>query len=202
MSLQFPLMKTTRAGAKRPTAPSATPTVRVRRLEPTDSISALTRLLHRAYRKQMDMGLRPLAGRQDDETTRRRCASGECYVAVIDWDPDDGQTPERPAGVILFHEVEDAQGPPWFRRRDVDYFSQFAVDPDLQGLGIGQALLDRVERRALECGATELALSMAEPDTELMNYYLRRGFRFIEHWQWPYTNYRSAILSKTLRTGR
>ena len=39
---------------------------------------------------------------------------------------------------------------------------------------------------------------MAEPDTNLMQFYLRRGYRFIEHWQWPYTNYRSAILSKTL----
>jgi hypothetical protein len=31
-----------------------------------------------------------------------------------------------------------------------------------------------------------------------MQFYLKRGYRFIEHWQWPYTNYRSAILSKAL----
>lgn len=174
------------------------PAVRVRLLQPSDSISELTGLLHRAYRKQVDMGLRPLAGRQDDETTARRCTSGEAYVAAVDREPRVPGNPDRLVGVILFHEVEDAQGPPWFRRKEVDWFSQFGVDPDMQGHGIGRLLLERVERRALECGSTELACSMAEPDADLLNFYLRRGFRFIEHWQWPYTNYRSVILSKTL----
>lgn len=174
------------------------PAVRVRLLQPSDSISELTGLLHRAYRKQVDMGLRPLAGRQDDETTARRCTSGEAYVAAVDREPRFPGNPDRLVGVILFHEVEDAQGPPWFRRKEVDWFSQFGVDPDMQGHGIGRLLLERVERRALECGSTELACSMAEPDADLLNFYLRRGFRFIEHWQWPYTNYRSVILSKTL----
>ena len=36
------------------------------------------------------------------------------------------------------------------------------------------------------------------PDTKLYDFYIKRGFRFIEHWQWPYTNYRSCILSKRL----
>ena len=34
---------------------------------------------------------------------------------------------------------------------------------------------------------------------ELLDLMKKRGYRFIEHWQWPYTNYRSAILSKTLK---
>jgi hypothetical protein len=59
-------------------------------------------------------------------------------------------------------------------------------------------LLGTVERRAREDKAKELGLSMAEPDTDLMNFYMRRGYRFVEHWQWPYTNYRSVILSKAL----
>ena len=105
---------------------------------------------------------------------------------------------ERIVGTILFHEVEDAEGPPWFKRPDVDSFSQFAVDPGVQGKGIGRLLLDTAERRAAARGSRELGLSMAEPDTALMEFYLKRGYRFIEHWQWPYTNYRSAILSKTL----
>lgn len=68
--------------------------------------------------------------------------------------------------------------------------------PGLQGLGIGRRLLDRIN--APQLGAQELALSMADPDTNLRAYYNKRGYRFIEHWQWPYTNYRSCILSKTL----
>lgn len=166
-----------------------TDTLDVRLLAPTDSIEELTGLLHRAYAAQVAMGLRPLAGRQDAATTRKRCSSGECYVATLNG---------ALVGTILFHEVEDAKGPPWFQRSEVDSFSQFAVDPALQGKGIGQKILDTVERRAASAGARELALSMAEPDAALLNFYLRRGYRFIEHWQWPYTNYRSAILSKPL----
>lgn len=175
------------------------PNITIRRLAPSDSISELTQLLHRAYRRQMEMGLQPLAGRQDDATTLKRVFSGECYVAVRHVIRP-GEAPDhRLVGTILYHEVEEAEGPPWFHRPDVASFSQFAVDPDLQGGGIGQMLLDTAERRALEEGARELGLSMAEPDTDLMKYYLKRGYRFIEHWQWPYTNYRSAILSKALR---
>jgi hypothetical protein len=39
---------------------------------------------------------------------------------------------------------------------------------------------------------------MAEPDRELFDFYVKRGYRFVDHWQWPYTNYRSCILSKSL----
>src|ERR1043165_6651586 len=167
--------------ARSPVAPAAlsADTVEIRRLAPGDSIEELTALLHRAYAGQVAMGLRPLAGRQDAATTRRRCASGECYVAVL-----------RGAlvGTILFHEIEDAKGPPWFQRPEVDSFSQFAVDPAVQGQGIGRLILDHTERRAAGAGARELGLSMAEPDTALHDFYLRRGYRFIEHWQWPYTN--------------
>jgi len=189
-------------------AAAPTPIITLRRLSPGDSIAELTRLLHRAYAKQVEMGLRPLAGRQDEKTTMKRVFAGECYVAVQHTslpDPHDLSgnglavaTRQKLVGSILFHEVEESEGPPWFRQPHVDSFSQFAVDPDMQGLGIGLMLLDRAENRAVECGSTEMGLSMAEPDTGLMNFYLKRGYRFIEHWQWPYTNYRSAILSKTL----
>lgn len=168
----------------------------VRRLRDADPIPEITKLLHRAYAAQVAMGLAPLAGRQDDATTARRCNSGECYVATL----KDTTHPrgERVVGIILFHEEEPDQGPPWFQQPHVDSFSQFAVDTNLQGRGIGQLLLDTVERRARECGSTELALSMADPDTALKNFYLKRGYRFVEFWKWPYTNYTSAILSKTL----
>lgn len=171
--------------------------IRIRLLRPTDPIPQITALLHRAYAGQMAMGLRPLAGRQDDQTTQRRCTSGECYLAVVEREDRD----EAIVGTILFHEVESAEGPPWFRHPHVDSFSQFAVDPAIQGAGIGCLLLDRVESRARESGATELALSMAEPDEALRRFYERRGYRFIERWNWPYTNYTSVILSKSLCQG-
>lgn len=185
----------------------STPAAKVRLLHPSDSLEDVTAMLHRAYAGQVAMGLAPLAGRQSVETTRQRCASGECYVAAMPAahadlavlpPACDSRAAERIVGVILFHEIEDAEGPAWFRRRDVDYFSQFGVEPAIQGHGIGTILLDTVERRAIDCGSIEIGLSMAEPDERLRAFYERRGYRFIEHWQWPYTNYRSVILSKPL----
>src|SRR5215475_6465930 len=101
-------------------APGLTGRITVRRLTASDSLEELTSLLHRAYRAQVESGLRPLAGRQDVTTTKRRCGSGECYIAILE---DRGLT--RQVGTILFHEVEDAKGPPWFQNKHVDSFSQF-----------------------------------------------------------------------------
>ena len=172
-------------------APSAQATIRP--IRPSDPISQITSLLHRAYAKQVEMGLKPLAGRQDDATTAERAANSECFVATIH-----EQHAERIVGVILFEEHEKATFPPFFLLPHVAHFAQFGVDPDVQGRGVGRALLETVERRARENGATELALSMAEPDRALYDFYIKRGYRLVEHWQWPYTNYRSCILSKAL----
>lgn len=174
-------------------APHGDQGVVVRPLSDRDSFAAITALLHRAYAKQTAMGMRPLAGRQSEDITRERATNSECWVATI----IEGGI-ERVAGVILLDEQERATMPPLFRREGVSHFAQFGVDPLVQGRGIGRKLLDVVERRAKEKGATELALSMAEPDTDLREFYTKRGYAFAEFWQWPYTNYRSCILSKSL----
>lgn len=163
--------------------------VAVRPLLARDSMIELTNLLHRAYRKQVEMGLRPLAGRQTPDITRARTSSGETFVAEFEG---------CIAGMILLNEKEEAAFPAHFLKPEVAHFSLFAVDPDFQGRGIGHRLLDAVEARSCGLGATELALSMAEPDQALLDFYLRQGFRFVEHWQWPYTNYRSVILTRAI----
>ncbi|MDX2118710.1 MAG: GNAT family N-acetyltransferase [Planctomycetota bacterium] len=178
----------------------ALPPVTVRRFQSGDSAAEITRLLHRAYANQMLMGLRPWAGRQDEATTLERARNSESYVATIPaLDHSGAVVGEKIVGVILFNEVEQATFPAFFLRPDVAHFSQFGVDPDHQGLGVGGKLLAKVESRARESGASQLALSMAEPDTKLREYYEKRGYAFVEHWQWPYTNYRSVLLSKPMR---
>jgi len=179
------------------------PGVVVRRWTPGDGVGQVTALLHRAYAKQVGMGLRPLAGRQDEQVTLRRLSSGECYIAVCV--PGAGtlsaEAGEQIVGVIILAEKEPDEGPPFFMRAGVLAFSQFAVDPWLQGAGVGGKLLGTVEARAVELGSTELALSMAEPDHGLRDYYLRRGYRVVGVWKWPYTNYNSLVLSKRLVGG-
>ncbi|MEO1007769.1 MAG: GNAT family N-acetyltransferase [Planctomycetota bacterium] len=188
-------------GRPRPPAPSSA-AISVRALAATDPIASITALLHRAYEGQRRMGLDPLAGRQTIEQTRRRCYRGQTFVALAGdgGSPSDGFA-QRLVGTILFQEREDAAFPAWFLRHDATHFSQFAVDPRMHGAGVGSLLLARIERETLHAGKRELALSMAEPDEPLRRYYERRGYRVVQDWRWPYTNYRSLILSKTLGEG-
>ena len=49
----------------------------------------------------------------------------------------------------------------------------------------------------MEVGAAEIALDTAETAEELIRFYLKRGYRFIEHVTWTdVVNYRSVVLSK------
>ena len=99
----------------------------------------------------------------------------------------------------MFQEAARTKGCPWYDRDDVASLGQFAVDPDLQGQGLGRRLIAFVEERAMATGAHEIALDTAEPATHLVDWYGRLGYRFIEYAQWSHTNYSSVILSKALR---
>ena len=57
------------------------------------------------------------------------------------------------------------------------YFGMFAVDPALQGRGIGGAVLDEIERIvADELGHDRLVLVVISLRTEMIDLYARRGF--------------------------
>ena len=165
---------------------------RIRLLRPSDDLVLLTDLLHRAYRPLAERGLRYLATHQDVDTTRRRCGRGDCFIAELGG---------RIVGTITltYHNPAQSNGTPWYERPDVAHFMQFAVEPSLQRQGIGSELVDAVERRAAERGMTEVALDTAEPAADLIAFYERRGYRFIEHAQWSVTNDRSVVMSKSLR---
>lgn len=161
----------------------------LRPLSPDDSIGELTELLHRAYKQLADMGLRFVATYQSEEETRRRTEHGACFVGVIDG---------RIVATVTYYDPSRGDGTPWYERPDVAHFGQFAVEPELQGLGVGNRLLGLVEEQARADGAAELALDTAEPASHLVAHYGRHGYRFIEHVQWDVTNYRSVVMSKTL----
>ena len=163
--------------------------IELRRLTPSDSISDLTRFLHRAYANLAAMGLRYMATHQSEEVTQRRVNEGECYVAI---------SASALVGTIMFKSVEQTRGSVWLDRPDVASIGQFAVAPELRLKGLGARLMDLVESRGVEAGATELALDTAEPAAHLVAWYRRRGYRFIEYAQWEHTNYRSVIMSKAI----
>jgi RimJ/RimL family protein N-acetyltransferase/GNAT superfamily N-acetyltransferase len=162
----------------------------IRGLQPSDSIPELTALLHRAYKRLLDMGLHYTATRQSEELTRRRIGAGTCLVAVLD-----GSL----VGTVTYHRHAEWDGWPWMLREEVATASQFAVEPVLQRQGIGSALMRAVERLAVADGAAELALGTAAPAVHLIDYYTDRGYRFIEHTDATLKHgYRSVIMSKTL----
>ena len=76
---------------------------------------------------------------------------------------------------------------------------QFGVRSAFQGRGIGNSLLREAEALGNSVGAAELALDTSEGADQLIAWYERKGFRFIEYAQWNGKKYRSVIMSKTIR---
>ena len=165
-------------------------TVTIRRLRETDSLAELTEMLHRAYAPLAAAGMRYLASHQDVDVTARRAAGGECYVAVC---------AGRVVGTVTLGLPGGGKGAPYYERPGVCTFQQFAVEPEFQGLGIGTRLMDTIEARAAELGATEIALDTSEHAAELISRYEQRGYRIVARVDWEVTNYVSVVMSKPLR---
>jgi len=161
----------------------------VRDLMASDSTADLTRLLHRAYEGLSRRGLHYVASHQGEETTRRRIARGECLVATLGG---------RLVGTVIFTPKERTGPCEWYERPDVASCEQLAVETGLRGAGIGSLLLDLVEERAWSTGAREIALDTSEHADDLIGWYRRRGYRFVQGADWEVTNYRSVVLSKRL----
>lgn len=138
------------------------------------------------------MGLRFLATYQDDDMTRERLFEGIGFVAILD---------DAIVGTVSAYSASRSEECGWYRNPGVWCFGQFAVEPDLQKSGLGSSMLQFVEDVSRREGGLELALDTSEQATHLIDYYTRRGFRFIEYVKWPSTNYRSVVLSKNLGNG-
>lgn len=163
--------------------------IEIRRLHPDDDMDKLTDLLHRAYATLAARGWHFVASYQNTEVTIARCAKGDTFVAEFNG---------RIIATITLATAANTGGSPWLDRTDVASFGQFAVEPELQNLGIGNMLMQAVEEHARSLGLSELALDTCEHAEHLIRYYSARGYRFIEHVKWPEVNYRSVVMSKSL----
>lgn len=161
----------------------------VRLIGPDDDWSMLTELLHRAYAALAARGLRFYASHQDESATRERAGEGECFVAV-----QDGKIVGTVTALPGGRESKSS----WYQRPDTASMGQLAVDPPYQGRGIGRALMERAERRAVERGAQWIAIDTSERAVELIATYRRRGYEIVESVKWDVTNYQSVVLAKRL----
>ncbi len=161
----------------------------IREWNPSDSVSALTRLLHDAYAPLAAKGFRFLASHQDDTMTLRRLSEGWSFVLERD---------REVIGTISLRGPDAGSECEWYCRPDVFSIGQFAVRPDCQGQGFGSRLLSHGEASARQWGAVHLALDTAEGAAELLAWYARLEFQLVGTVCWPETNYRSKVLSKRL----
>jgi GNAT superfamily N-acetyltransferase len=160
-----------------------------------ESIEELTNLLHASYKRLADMGLKFVATYQTTEYTKSFIKNGECFIIK-----DETNGNKIISTVMYYHSVfhEEEIDPEWYKNDFVAYFGKFAVHPDYQCKGIGSMMMDYLEEYAKSKGKTELALDTSEKALHLIEYYKKRGYRFIQHHNWEVTNYRSVIMSKKL----
>lgn len=162
----------------------------IRLLEPTDSLVELTELVHRAYASLGELGLNYTAVDQPVSVTRERIGEGECWVV----EDEDGALVATCLLSFPFPTFENN----YLSEDGHAYINQFAVEPTMQGHGIGSRLLDRIEQRAREEGCPDIGLDTAMPAAHLIAYYAKRGYEIVEEVQWADKTYRSVIMSKRL----
>ncbi len=163
--------------------------IEIRLLSNSDSLEALTELIHRAYRQLAELGFRYWGTHQTVDDTRNRISLGECFVACARG---------KVVATVTLNLPKNTDGHPWYERPDVASFHQFAVEPSFQRRGIGSRLLTTIEKRAYELGARELGCDTAEGASHLIAWYIARGFRQVGKASWDVTNYESLLFSKTL----
>lgn len=161
----------------------------LRRLQRGDCLEHLTGMLHRAFSLIGEMGIPCTCVNQSPEVTRQRVGRGDCFVAL-----SDGVV----VGTITLYAPDSASNSEHYRDTRVASIRQLGVDPLMQGLGVGTALIRLAERWARRCGYTCLALDTPEAAGHLIDYYLRQGFHIQETLQFSGRPYRSVIFTKTL----
>lgn len=169
--------------------------ITIRPLAARDSFAELTELLHRAYAPLATRGMNFTAATQEVALTRKRAAEGQCYVA---------DAAGRMVGTVtVAGPYDEATAPwsieaPWYRDPDTAHFHQFAVDPSMQGRGLGRRLVAQCEAWARERRFRWIALDTAEPAAELRSLYRRLGYAEVGTVQWQGKTYRSVAMRKTL----
>lgn len=169
----------------------------LRTFAPDDDPAEVNALLLLAYKPLADAGMRYVASHEDVEATKNKIHESECVLAI-----QNGKIVAcamlRPAQNTSWAD----QAPEFYHQPGVIMFGRFAVLPSLQKAGLGSRIMDWLEARARELGFSEIALDTSERASHLIRMYEKRGYRFVQHHQWPTTNYRSVVMSKTLTANR
>jgi predicted N-acetyltransferase YhbS len=148
----------------------------------------LTDVIHAGYARLGSDGLRFWGTHQSVADTRTRCAEGQCFVAVQG---------AHIVGTVTIKPTDPSSEVEVYRDPSTWCLTQFAVLPELHGLGLGRGLHDMAVAEAREHGARRIALDTAEPATHLIAMYRRWGYELVGTCDWrPFTNYQSVVMVK------
>lgn len=170
--------------------------MQIRPLLPSDSLEALTHLLHAAYASLAAQGWNFTAVDQPVEVTRERLAGAQAFVAA-----QHGRLVgtvavrgPKPAGEAYIADPP----PPLYTTPGTAILSQLGVHPDCRGQGLAEALIEAAEAWARAQGFGQIALDTAEPAAALRARYARRGYAEVGAVQWTGKTYRSVLMRKPL----
>ena len=93
----------------------------------------------------------------------------QCLIAELDG---------KPAGfAFYFFNYSTWKGQPGI------YLEDLFVEPELRGLGIGKALLERVAAEAIEKGCRRLQWQVLDWNTPAIDFYVAMGGEFMNEWR-------------------
>lgn len=165
----------------------------IRAIRDSDDLVALTALIHTAYAPQAARGLRYWGTYQSPDDTRKRLGQGFGFVAEVA-----GQF----VGTITVRPPQPGSPLPLYRAPRTWSFGQFAVLPDMKGLGLGRRLHDHAVAFARARGARTMALDTALPAEGLIAMYRCWGYELAGEVDWrPHTNYVSVVMRKEIEEG-
>lgn len=162
---------------------------KVRAFTEYDSVEEITGLLHLAYKKLSLAGLKYLASHQATAITKQRIEKGKCFLAL---------SRDKIIGTITYYSPYSCSGCEWYDQPEVASYGQFAVHPEFQGKGIGNALIKIAEYLAKKDNAKEITVDTSERAQNLIDFYMKRGYRLVGYAQWKEVNYKSVLLSKSI----
>ncbi len=129
-----------------------------------DDILRISKLVNSAYRgeyskKGWTTEADLLGGqRTDPETLLSMMNEKSSFYLVLE--------SEKLLGCVNFKEIEP----------NVFYFGMLTVEPTAQNSGIGKFLIQEIEKLAKNLGGKEIRLTVIDLRSELIAYYLRRGY--------------------------
>lgn len=146
-----------------PTKPASEPALAFRRAAPSE-VPAIVALVERAYR---------------GEHSRKGWTTEADLLEGQRTDPDEVAALVQKDGsqILLALDGERLLGSAALTDEgDALYFGMFAVEPSLQGGGVGKRMLLEAERIARELGRARMRLTVIAQRTELIAWYARRGY--------------------------